>query len=111
SSHCSPGSTCASPHIGTGCCVHAPPVDGQVQPLVTAVQSDEQPWRPVVSPLSHASWPSTTPSPQMIVDVHACPGVGQTKCGSTWQVPEQPSPGIELPSSHCSGGWMMPSPQ
>src|SRR5262249_31231245 len=29
----------------------------------------------------------------------------------TWHVPEQPSPGTELPSSQTSGGWTMPSPQ
>src|SRR2546423_6425 len=70
SSHCSPGSRCASPHIGIGTCVHAPPCCGQVHPGFTLVQSAEQPMSPPVVPSSHASLPSTTPSPQMIVDVH-----------------------------------------
>ena len=68
SSHCSSGSRCASPHIGTGTIVQAPPLDGQVQPLVTCEQSLAQPAVPVVEPSSHASLPSTMPSPQMIVE-------------------------------------------
>ena len=98
--------------------MQAPPFEGQVQPAVTCMQSAEQPIVPLVSPVSQASLPSITASPQMIVDVHTscggvCGGVGvaQVKFGSVWQVPEHPSPGIELPSSQVSGGWTRPSPQ
>src|SRR5262245_45159923 len=117
SSHCSPGSRWASPQIGTGTGMHAPPAGGHVQPAFTCEQSAAQPAAPVVVPSSHASLPSTTPSPHTIVDVQTwCTGVGggvgvaQSKLGSVWQVPEQPSPGIELPSSQVSGASTMPSP-
>src|SRR3989442_1653224 len=82
SSHCSPGSSRASPHIAAVVIVQAPPAGGQVQPAVTTMQSAEQPCTPVVVPSSHASLPSTTPSPHTIVDTHGLPGVGHAKFGS-----------------------------
>src|SRR5437764_4541826 len=83
SSHCSPGSMCASPHIAVVVIVHVPPAGGQVQPAVTVMQSAEQPCRPVVVPSSHASLPSRTPSPHTIVDMHGLPGVGHAQLAST----------------------------
>ena len=67
-------------------------------------------------PQSQASPDSFTPLPQMAV-VHF-PGAGapasssdRSEAGSTWQVLEQPSPLVVLPSSHVSLPSMTPSPQ
>jgi hypothetical protein len=53
------------------------------------------------------------PSPQTTFRVHGpcLMSGGQVQLGSTWHTPLQPSPGNTLPSSHCSGGWLIPSPQ
>jgi hypothetical protein len=49
--------------------------------------------------------------PQTQIFTQAWPTTGHAQPGSVWHAPEQPSPGLELPSSHVSGGSMMPSPQ
>src|SRR4029077_4696761 len=66
-------------------------------------------------PQSQPSLPSFLPLPQ-IVGVQApgagiVPFFGQAAPGSTWQVDEQPSPSVMLPSSHCSIPLIMLSPQ
>src|SRR5437588_612770 len=79
SSHCSPGSRWASPHIGTGSIVQAPPWAGQVQPAVTCMQLAEQPFWPVVlQPSPAAPLPSSHCSPvsRMASPHHGASAVG-----------------------------------
>ena len=45
-----------------------------------------------------------------VVGTHGCPGSGHLKPASSWQMSEHPSPGLGLPSSHCSSPATMPSP-
>jgi hypothetical protein len=61
------------------------------------------------APLSQVSNPATIPSPH-IAATHASPAVGQTQPDSRWQVAEQPSSGVVLPSSQVSVPSILPLP-
>src|SRR5262245_10210394 len=68
------------------------------------MQADEQPSPSFVLPSSHSS-SSTRPSPHC--EVQGPP----LQLGSAWQVFEQPSRGMSLPSSPTSAPSFLPSPQ
>jgi hypothetical protein len=90
---------------------------GHVQP-VSIWQVALHPSPETALPSSHSSPVSTMPSPHLIwmhlppVGAPASDGVsGHCQPGSVWQVDEQPSPDVVLPSSQVSPGSTTPLPQ
>src|SRR4051812_13237312 len=77
------------------------------------MQVSEQPSPPVLLPSSHSS-PSAVVSllsPHQPMSRHIIPGVGHAYPRSTWQLDEQPSLLLRLPSSQYSPKSSRPSPQ
>src|SRR3954471_15320199 len=94
--------------------LQAPPPLGHTGSLR---QKGEQPSPVSLLPSSHSSEPSLVPLPQ-VVRAQAWPGVRHCQpshsvgpAGSSTHSELQPSPLFMLPSSHCSGPTLMPSPQ
>src|SRR5690606_15365554 len=93
SSHCSLPTLIPSPQRVK----HGYPT-GHTQPGST-VQSSKQPGE---YGRSHCSAPVTTPFPQVAAGLQGCPGISHTALTSIWQLGEQPSPPVVLPSSQYS---------
>ena len=136
SSHCSPASTFPFPQtveqawvVPAVPAVHEAVAARQIgsfvhvfeQPVPSPLKRPLMPVQPLgiivgSLPQSQDSPVSLMPLPQMAVVHFPAAGapdavVGQVEAGSTWQVGEQPSPAVVLPSSQVSLPSMTPSPQ